>query len=385
MLNPTSPDGYAEMNNTSTTKEVSENQLGERSPDRAILNFLQDGERNYLTQMDLTQLTLPSSTEITGGLTMAPAAANPNYSVRIESDRPATSVKAPLRNSRGEPGIARSGGGNARRAHRPLGLVPRRSGPLTRFLRAPAKVELMGIGIDRLTEKQVIARVISTIRDGFGGWIVTPNVDHLRIIRQRPDLLAMLSQASLMVADGMPLIWASRLKGTPLPERVAGAGLILTLTTAAAKAGASIFLLGGEPDDAEAAATRLKQLNPALKIAGVACPPPGFESDPLQMAEIANALHSSKPDIVYACFGFPKQEFVIHSLRNRLPSAWFLGLGGSLAIVSGRTRRAPRWMQRTGIEWAWRLGLEPRRLFQRYIINDLPFAIRLLVGSAVRR
>ena len=87
MLNPTSPDGYAEMNNTSTTKEVIENQLGERSPDRAIFNFLQDGERNYLTQMDLTQLTLPSSTEIAAGLTMAPAAANPNYSVRIESDR----------------------------------------------------------------------------------------------------------------------------------------------------------------------------------------------------------------------------------------------------------------------------------------------------------
>jgi len=373
-----------EINDASTTKEVNENQLAERS-DRAILNILQDRERTYLTQIDLPIVTRPASTEIAGALMMAPGAAKSNFSVRLESDPQSTSIKSPLRNSRVEPSIARSGGAIARPGRRPLGLVPRRSRSLTRLLRAPAKVELMGIGIDCLTEKQVIARVISTIRDGSGGWIVTPNVDHLRIIRQRPDLLALINEASLTVADGMPLIWASRLKGTPLPERVAGAGLILSLTAAAARTKASIFLLGGDPGDGEAAAARLKQLNPALKIAGVICPSPGFENDPLQMAEIGNALHSAKPDIVYACFGFPKQEFVIHALRDRLPSAWFLGLGGSLAIVSGRTRRAPRWMQRAGVEWAWRLGLEPRRLFQRYIINDLPFAIRLLIGSAVQR
>jgi len=243
----------------------------------------------------------------------------------------------------------------------------------------------MGFLIDCVTERQVILHVISSIRDGRGGWIVTPNVDHLRIMSQRPDVLAMLSEATLRVADGMPLMWASRLQGTPLPERVTGAGLTLSLTTAAAKAGASIFLLGGDPGDAERAAAVFKRLNLDLKIAGVICPPLGFENDPLQMTEIGNALHSAKPDLVYSCFGFPKQEFVIQAVRHRLPSAWFLGLGGSLSMVSGRTRRAPRWMQSIGMEWLWRLGLEPRRLFHRYIINDLPFAVRLLATALVER
>ena len=102
------------------------------------------------------------------------------------------------------------------------------------------------------------------------------------------------------------------------------------------------------------------------------------------MTEIANALRSAKPDLVYSCFGFPKHALVIPALRDRLPSAWFLGLGGSLAIVSGRTRRAPRWMQNMGMEWLWRLGLEPRRLFQRYIVEDIPFAIRLLGNALVQ-
>jgi N-acetylglucosaminyldiphosphoundecaprenol N-acetyl-beta-D-mannosaminyltransferase len=243
----------------------------------------------------------------------------------------------------------------------------------------------MGVRIDCVTERQVIRCVISSILEGRGGWIVTPNVDHLRIISQRPDLLALLSKANLMVADGMPLIWASRLRGAPLPERVPGSGLILSLTSAAARAGASIFLLGGNPGDGEATAAVLKRLNKGLKVAGVLSPPLGFEKDPLQMTEIGNALHSARPDIVYSCFGFPKEQLVISALRDRLPSAWFLGLGGSLAIVSGRTRRAPRWMQSIGMEWLWRLGLEPRRLFQRYIVNDLPFAVRLLAGALVER
>jgi N-acetylglucosaminyldiphosphoundecaprenol N-acetyl-beta-D-mannosaminyltransferase len=242
----------------------------------------------------------------------------------------------------------------------------------------------MGLRIDCVTEKQVIARVISSIHDGIGGWIVTPNVDHLRILSERPDLLATVNEASLKIADGMPLIWASRIQGTPLPERVTGAGVTASLAAAAAKVGASIFLLGGNPGDGEAAAAVLGRLNPGLKIAGILCPPHGFEDDSHQMTEIGNALRSAKPDLVYTCFGFPKDPLVISELRHHLPSAWFLGLGGSLAIVSGRTRRSPRWMQRVGMEWLWRLGLEPRRLFRRYIVEDIPFAIRLLSNALVQ-
>jgi N-acetylglucosaminyldiphosphoundecaprenol N-acetyl-beta-D-mannosaminyltransferase len=242
----------------------------------------------------------------------------------------------------------------------------------------------MGVRVDCVTERQVTAHVLSSIRAGVGGWIATPNVDHLRIISERPGLLQVVNEASLRVADGMPLLWASRLQGTPLPERITGAGLAVSLTAAAAKEGRSIFLLGGDAGDAEAASAVLKRLNPNLRIAGIICPPAGFEQDMLQMTEIGNALHSAKPDLVYSCFGFPKQELVITALRKRLPSAWFLGLGGSLAIVSGRTPRAPRWAQEIGMEWAWRLALEPRRLFHRYIVSDLPFVFRLLGNALVQ-
>ena len=296
----------------------------------------------------------------------------------------AASTSSPLANAHVEYAQSQARTSAAPRMPRPLALVPRFSKPTPLLLRAPASVLLMGVRLDCVTEKQVITHVVANIRAGVGGWIVTPNVDHLRIISERPDLLRMMNEASLRVADGMPLVWASRLQGTPLPERITGAGLILSLTAAAARAGASIFLLGGDPGDAEAAADILKRANPDLKIAGIMCPRPGFESDPHQMTEIGDVLQAAKPDIVYSCFGFPKQELVIRALRDRLPSAWWLGLGGSLAIVSGRTRRAPRWMQNVGMEWLWRLGLEPRRLFQRYLVKDLPFAIRLLGNALVQ-
>ena len=383
MLNPSYPGGYAEIDDTSATKEMLDSQTGDLSQNRPVLNFLESGERTFLSPADLSMMAVrPSSAEIAAAYTGYPAVVNPDPSVRFDSDRQATS--SPLKDSRAQPGNSRPQTANARRMPRPLGLVPRRSRPSSPLMRSTARVPLMGVRLDCVTERQVTTHVISSIRKGEGGWIVTPNIDHLRIISESPELRGLVNAASFRVADGMPLVWASRLQGTPLPERITGAGLILSLTAAAAKANASVFLLGGDPGDAEAAAVVLKESNPGLKIAGIISPPFGFDNDPLQMAEIGNALHSAKPDIVYSCFGFPKQELVINALRDRVPSAWFLGLGGSFAIVSGRTRRAPRWMQTAGMEWAWRLGLEPRRLFGRYIVNDLPFAIRLLANAIVQ-
>jgi len=382
MLNPSFPGGYAEIDETTSTKEVRDTQMSDISPNRIILNFLENGERSLLTPADLSMMTHPSPAEIVAAYTGSPAVASPDGSVRLDSNQRATS--SPLADSRIERGSARPTTARTWRVPRPLALVPRRVRPTPSVLREPSKVPLMGVRIDCVTEKQVTAHVISSIRNGRGGWIVTPNIDHLRIISESPDLRGLVNSASFRVADGMPLVWASRLQGTPLPERITGAGLILSLTAAAAKAGASVFLLGGDPGDAEAAAAVLQQLNPGLKIAGINCPRVGFENDPLQMTEIGNALHSAKPDLVYSCFGFPKQELVINAVRDRLSSAWFLGLGGSFAIVSGRTRRAPRWMQSIGMEWLWRLGLEPRRLFGRYMVHDLPFAIRLLANALVQ-
>ncbi len=353
---------------------------------RPVVHFAETRDRTRFAQANLPLLRRRalSSDETGATITEIPAELDSDYCMEFDRDEYAAFLRSPLK-VRQKRHTAWQGGSRARRALRPLALIPSPTRTLAPSPGTLPKVSLMGVPIDCVTERQVIAHVISSIRDRRGGWIVTPNVDQLRIINERPDLMAILSEASLMVADGMPLVWASRLKGTRLPERVCGAGLTLTLTAAASRIGASIFLLGGNPGDAEAAATVLKKANPILKIAGTMCPPLGFETDALQITEIGNVLHSAKPDLVYACFGFPKQEIAIHALRHRLPSAWFLGAGGSLSIVSGRTRRAPRWIQSTGMEWLWRLGLEPRRLFGRYIMNDLPFAIRLLATALVQR
>jgi N-acetylglucosaminyldiphosphoundecaprenol N-acetyl-beta-D-mannosaminyltransferase len=182
----------------------------------------------------------------------------------------------------------------------------------------------------------------------------------------------------------MPLIWASRLQGTPLPARVAGSDLIWSLTERAAREGCSVFLLGGNPGAAEAAAAEFTRRFPALRVAGHYCPPVGFENDPVQAAAIDAMLAAARPDIVYVGLGAPKQERLITRLRPLLPAAWFLGIGISFSFVTGEVRRAPRWMQVAGLEWAHRLVQEPRRLAKRYLVHGLPFAAKLLAVSAWR-
>jgi exopolysaccharide biosynthesis WecB/TagA/CpsF family protein len=248
------------------------------------------------------------------------------------------------------------------------------------------RISLLGIPIDALTEKEVVDRIIFNWRRGRGGWVVTPNLDHLRILCRRPDLKHTIAEAAtLLLADGMPLVWASRLQGTPLPARVAGSELILSLTAAAAQAGASIFFLGGSPGAGDRTAALLATAYPGLKIAGVLAPPMGFELDPQKVAAIRDQIVAANPAVVYSCFGFPKQEWVIQQLREHLPGSWFLGLGGSLSMISGEFWRAPRWMRSTGLEWLCRLAQEPHRLFKRYIIQDAPFVWRLFASALWHR
>jgi N-acetylglucosaminyldiphosphoundecaprenol N-acetyl-beta-D-mannosaminyltransferase len=191
--------------------------------------------------------------------------------------------------------------------------------------------------------------------------------------------------ADLVLADGMPHVWASRVRGTALPERVAGSDLIWSLTGEAARRARSVFLLGGEPGACEKAAERLREEFPELRIAGTLCPPHGFERDPHWKRRIVRSLQAARPDIVYVGLGFPKQERLISKLRWEFPDAWFLGVGISISFVAGDVRRAPAWMQRTGLEWVHRLAQEPRRLVRRYLVDGIPFLARLIAHSAVAR
>jgi N-acetylglucosaminyldiphosphoundecaprenol N-acetyl-beta-D-mannosaminyltransferase len=247
------------------------------------------------------------------------------------------------------------------------------------------KIPLMGLDFAVVTEEQTVQHVIGELADGRGGWICTVNIDILRQWRRSADVREMISRADLLVADGMPLVWASMLQGTPLPERVAGSTLTLTLSEAASKAGASVFLVGGNPGTAVTAAERLRENNPDLEILGTLCPPFGFEHDPEYLAELEREVVAARPDIVFVGLSFPKGEGVIERLRERLPGTWFIGCGVTFSFIAGEVVRAPVVFQRVGLEWLHRMIQEPRRLWRRYLLDGLPFAIELMSAALLGR
>ncbi|HET6479955.1 MAG TPA: WecB/TagA/CpsF family glycosyltransferase [Actinoplanes sp.] len=264
------------------------------------------------------------------------------------------------------------------------------------------RVQLDGTGIDRITEAEVVAVVREALARGRGGRILTPNVDILRRAQGDAECRRHFDDADLIVADGMPLVWASRLSGSPLPERVAGSSLIWSLSAGLGRDGRSIFVLGGCPtaaaalsdaalsaaalsDGATRAAGRLLGECPGLRVAGTACPPFGFDEDPIAYDDVCAKVIDAHPDLVFVGLGYPKQERMVTRLRAELPRTWFLGCGAAVNFVAGDVDRAPRWMQRTGLEWAHRLGTEPRRLAGRYLRHDAPYALRLLARAPSQR
>ena len=236
-----------------------------------------------------------------------------------------------------------------------------------------------------ITEEETIEIVLDEIEAGRDGCIVTMNLDHMRRYNIDNDYRTMCAAATLHVADGMPLIWASRLQGTPLPERVTGSNLIWSLTAAAAERGRSVFLLGGEPGTAHDAGLILQERYPNLNVAGSYCPEVGFEDSEAELVNITRAIIEARPDIVYVALGSPKQDRLIENLRDYLPAVWWLGVGISFSFVSGDVARAPAWMQTVGLEWLHRLSQEPGRLASRYLVHGLPFCIKLMASSFIRR
>jgi N-acetylglucosaminyldiphosphoundecaprenol N-acetyl-beta-D-mannosaminyltransferase len=238
-----------------------------------------------------------------------------------------------------------------------------------------------GVSFDSLTEAQTVEVVLDELRRGRGGWLVTPNVDILQRARD-VTLRDLVNSASLVVCDGMPIVWAARLAGTPLPERVTGSSLIHSLTEGAVREGRKVFLLGAAEGVAEVAARALNGRNPdAQVVVDVYSPPYGFEHSAEEMARLKDRLHRAEPDIVFCGFGFPKQELLIQCLLTEFAGVWFVGCGGAIDMAANRIPRAPTSLQRAGLEWAYRLAREPRRLARRYLVDDLPFVVLLLVGA----
>jgi N-acetylglucosaminyldiphosphoundecaprenol N-acetyl-beta-D-mannosaminyltransferase len=233
-----------------------------------------------------------------------------------------------------------------------------------------ARVSLFGMQIDPLAMPQVVERIFAwtAAGDEVCRYVVTPNVDHAVMYQTNTALQQAYAEASLVLADGMPVLWASRLLRRPLPERVPGSDLVPALFNAVPKyrMPLSVYLLGAAPGVGERAARRIEQTWPGVRVAGVYSPPVGFEKDEQENQEILTRIQMNRPDILVVGLGAPKQELWLHQHRQRIAAPVALAVGATIDFLAGEKARAPVWMRRVGLEWLHRLGSEPRRLFKRY-------------------
>jgi N-acetylglucosaminyldiphosphoundecaprenol N-acetyl-beta-D-mannosaminyltransferase len=238
-------------------------------------------------------------------------------------------------------------------------------------------VSILGVPLDPVTADEALARIAAMVESRRPHYIVTPNVDFLVQARTNPALHRILCEADLVLCDGQPLVWASRWLGNPLPERVAGSDLAPRLMAQAAQKGHRVFLLGATPEANEAAANRLEASYPNLQLAGHYAPPfsPLAEMD---HEAIVCRIRAAEPDILLVSFGCPKQEQWIAMHHHALDVPVCIGMGATIDFLAGHVRRAPAWMQRSGLEWTYRLLQEPRRLYRRYATDVRYFGTALL-------
>lgn len=246
-------------------------------------------------------------------------------------------------------------------------------------------IDLHGMDIATVDERALLDHVFAELASGRGGWIITANLDFMRRWATDPVQRQLYASADIRVADGMPLLWAARLQGDHLPQRVTGSGLVWTLCERAAREGRGVFFLGGDEGAAQAASEVLTGHYPGLQVVGTASPWIGTAPSAAEVEAIGEAIGPVHPDVVLVAFGSPKQELVIEQLRASFPGAWFVGVGVSFSFVAGMIERAPPWVQRAGLEWAHRLAQEPRRLARRYLLEDLPFSAKFFARAAARR
>lgn len=230
--------------------------------------------------------------------------------------------------------------------------------------------------VDVLRFGEALDAVERLVLAGEGGMVFTPNVDHVVSVETNEAFRGAYARASLSLADGMPLVWGSRLLGQPLPERVAGSDLVLPLLERAAHRGWRVYFLGADDGVAERAAEVVRHRY-GTAVVGTDAPRITL-GDQAQVERIAAQLCAARPHLVLMAFGAPKQELLMDALRERVRPAVCLGIGASLDFIAGTVKRAPVFMQRNGLEWLYRLGQEPRRLWRRYLINDPLFAAILV-------
>ncbi|AFY59070.1 teichoic acid biosynthesis protein [Rivularia sp. PCC 7116] len=236
------------------------------------------------------------------------------------------------------------------------------------------RVNICGVKIDNYSFNEVVKRIVDhTITGVVPAYVVTPNAQHVLTLQRDTYFRNIYKDAFLAVPDGVSLLWSAKFLKTPLNGRVNGTDLFEELSAVAEKKGLKVFLLGGRPGAAEAAKRTLQARHPDLKIVGTHCPPYGFESQPQQLALINSKIKAVAPDILFVGLGAPKQEKWIYENYLELGVPVSLGIGVSFELVADMVQRAPSWMQKWGLEWLFRLIVEPKRLWKRYIMGNPQF------------
>lgn len=204
--------------------------------------------------------------------------------------------------------------------------------------------------------------------------VVTPNVDHIVRLEKDPTLKQVYAQADYIFADGMPVVWASRLLGKPLPGRVTGSDLFVALCHQAVRHGWPVALIGGRPGQEQALSERFGTYYPGLKI-DVICPSMAFEPLGDEGQRVAEHIRATQPALVFVCLGLPKQERWALHYASAFPAGVLMCVGAAMEFAIGLQSRAPRWVQQAGMEWLWRLLSNPRRLWRRYLKDDPYFLV----------
>ena len=233
------------------------------------------------------------------------------------------------------------------------------------------RMRFMNSYIDNVTKEEAIAHIEECISTRKIGHVITPNVDQVIRIESDKYFKEIYENAELLLADGTPLVWISRWYKKPIKEKICGSDLVPDLCKLAAQKGYLIFLLGSAEGVAAKAAENLKKNNPGLRVAGVYSPPYGFEKDKNEIDKINEMLFNSKADMLFVGMGVPKQDIFIYENMNKYQIPMSFSIGATIDFEAGIQKRAPKWVNHIGMEWLYRLAHDPKRMFKRYIIDDM--------------
>ena len=237
-----------------------------------------------------------------------------------------------------------------------------------------SRMKFLNTHVDNLSMKEAIERIDQLIINKKPSYVVTPNVDHIVKLEVDSEFQEVYKEADLILTDGMPLIWISKIKKNPIKEKVSGSDLFPEVCKLASQKGYKIFLLGAAEGVAAKAAENLKLKYKKLNVVGTYSPSYGFEKNEDEINKIIDMINEVKPDILAVGLGAPKQEKFLYKFRKKLNVPVSLAIGASIDFEAGNINRAPKWMQKSGLEWFYRLCKEPKRMFKRYLIDDIKIA-----------